>query len=294
MRTRQLGAGLLELMVALAVGMLVITGAVNLYLHTIHASEQQQALSDIQARGRLVTRLLSEELRRTGYWGRELTPYLDNAADLPAISHDELLQPVWAGSLAQAEQKHLIPGSATLTRVDTDATLPARVLVVRYVRSDDAQGSCFRMSGHELQLMPGTSCSDRYYAALYYLRDVSDAAEGHVPALMMRQLDENGAWTNSSEVVRGVEALSLEWGLDSDRDGTANRYVTDDLVSDWNAVVSVRLFIVLRSPALHSHVNALPLRLSGKAITLDDQRLRRVFVTTVTMRNARARLREGS
>ncbi|RKQ95843.1 type IV pilus-assembly PilW-like protein [Kushneria sinocarnis] len=296
MSPTQRGAGLLELLVALAVGMLLITGAVSLYLQTARASQQQQALADIQERGRLVIRLLSEELRRAGYWGEELTPALEITDSPMAISRAELLQPVWAGSLVQAERKELLPSGATLTSVKADAGLPSQVLVVRHVRSDDTSGVCVRRRQGRMTLDPGAACSgsERYYAATYYLRDVEDARQGRVPALMLRELDDEGRWANSVELVRGVEALALEWGLDTDADGTANRYLAGERVADWESVVSARLYVVLRSLEPGVRISTIALPLPNARLALNDRYLRRLFVTTITLRNSRARLRDSS
>ena len=101
------------------------------------------------------------------------------------------------------------------------------------------------------------------------------------------------------EIAEGVENMQVLYGEDLNGDFTPDRYVTADAVANPRAVVSVRISLLVRT------VDNLPLRpddtntytLLGSTATAtqtiidpeegnaNDQRFRRVFGTTVFLRN---------
>jgi type IV pilus assembly protein PilW len=112
----------------------------------------------------------------------------------------------------------------------------------------------------------------------YYVRLTGDG----LPSLYRR--------INSSlatELVEGIEQMQILYGEDTDAtpDGTPNYYTTADQVTDMAKVVSIRLSLLVRTiddnlasePQAYFYNNAWT--------TPDDRRLRRVFTTTIAVRN---------
>lgn len=106
------------------------------------------------------------------------------------------------------------------------------------------------------------------------------------PSLYRRRL-VNGTLSLAEELVEGIESLQLSYGEDTDGDLSADVYSTADTVSDWGAVVSVRAAFLVRSPgATAGETDSGTYTLLGAQIDpLDDRRLRRVFTTTISLRN---------
>ena len=99
--------------------------------------------------------------------------------------------------------------------------------------------------------------------------------------------DYNSGSAQAQELVEGVEQLALLFGVDTDNDQAANRYVTADKVTDWNKVVSVRLQLLMVSvqdnvaPVKQSY--SFPLGTTSQ--TAPDNRIRSVFTSVITLRN---------
>jgi type IV pilus assembly protein PilW len=127
-------------------------------------------------------------------------------------------------------------------------------------------------------------------------RILPDAANNNIPAL--HQSINGGA---DQPLVEGVENMQILYGEDTDMtfpalplnappstsgDGSANRYLPANLVGDMRRVVSVRIGLVLITaennlaitPQVYTGLDGLP-------ATAPDRRLRRVFSSTIQLRN---------
>ncbi len=89
------------------------------------------------------------------------------------------------------------------------------------------------------------------------------------------------------ELIDGVENMKIQYGEDTDGDSTANRFVTAASISDWNNIVSVRLNLLFRSNDINLTTSPQPYTFNGTTTTpaANDRRMRRVFSSTVTLRN---------
>jgi type IV pilus assembly protein PilW len=89
------------------------------------------------------------------------------------------------------------------------------------------------------------------------------------------------------ELAPGVERLCAAFGVDSDGDGSANRFVAADQVSasDWGQVVSVRFEILVRSSEDNVTPQQQTYTVCGSDTTAADKRLYKVYSTTANVRN---------
>jgi type IV pilus assembly protein PilW len=114
---------------------------------------------------------------------------------------------------------------------------------------------------------------------IYYVGD-----SGSGPALWQKV----GA-AEPQELVEGVENLQVRYGIDTDNNLQADKYVTADLVTaaQWNQVISVELAVLVRSPLeTGSDRDNRKYDLLGKSFgPFNDRRQRSVFTTTVVLRN---------
>lgn len=118
------------------------------------------------------------------------------------------------------------------------------------------------------------------------------------PSLFRQQLGDDATPGVAEELIEGVESMQVLYGvnIDSDARNTVDGYLPADQVPDWQAVISVRVSLLMVSiedgvvPAAQGYTyngvvydgnsgdpasGALP----------DDNRVRRVFTSTINLRN---------
>jgi len=88
------------------------------------------------------------------------------------------------------------------------------------------------------------------------------------------------------ELVNGIEDMQLLYGEDTDGNRTADQYVTAAAVTDWDDVVAIQVNLLVASLATNviDEPQVLPAPWDGFADPADG-RIRRVFTTTVGIRN---------
>lgn len=119
-----------------------------------------------------------------------------------------------------------------------------------------------------------------YVAHAYYI-DQSNIVTG-MPALKRTVMNSTGA--RPEELAQGVESLNFEYGVDDDDDGRIDddTYVTAENVEDWENVVSVKFYMILRS---QNEVLAEPRDVPGED-GVQDRYLRQEVSGTIALRNS--------
>ena len=115
----------------------------------------------------------------------------------------------------------------------------------------------------------------------YYIRASTSGPTGSTS--LYRKIGAN----TQEELVEGVERMQLRFGVDTTGDGVVDNYVTADLVTDWTAVLSVEIGLLVRSIdgyGTDRDTVSRPL-LDTTVAAANDNRLRQVFTTTTGVRN---------
>jgi type IV pilus assembly protein PilW len=102
---------------------------------------------------------------------------------------------------------------------------------------------------------------------------------------------EPALFRNGAEFLDGVEDLQILYGEDTDApgsagEGIANYFVPANQVTDMENVIGVRIAVVARSS--HDNLvtgNAQSYAVLGDAVSAQDRRIRRVYESTVNIRN---------
>ncbi|NIR58096.1 MAG: hypothetical protein GWO02_00535 [Gammaproteobacteria bacterium] len=91
----------------------------------------------------------------------------------------------------------------------------------------------------------------------------------------------------AAELADGVESFQILYGEDTDNDGVANRYVPANLVADWDAVVAIRVGLLMRTDdQIAEQEDTGTYDVLGTSVgPFNDRRLRKVFTATVGVRN---------
>lgn len=159
------------------------------------------------------------------------------------------------------------------------------VLSAGCVPGNDVTSTLRTQVGGELVKLQGT---------MFYVGKRGDVST-NPPALFRRRLSQTAGTGNAEELVEGIENFQILYGINADNDNkkTVDAYVAANQVGDWSRVISVRISVLVQSiedgmlPAAQAYTfNGVTYNGGGGNGALPaDRRLRRVFTSTVTLRN---------
>lgn len=266
---QQAGMSLIELMVAVAIGLALLAGLSSLYVSTSKARTEFNKTSEQVENGRFALQSITRDIEMAGFYGRASLPLAtssyalsDPCATAPAsmgfsTSPLTVPLPVYGPSLAAT-----VPACLATTLPNMRAG--AEVLTVSYVSGSatpaDGNNYYLQRSGCETDSVPlvysnsasaftlhnkaavaGGTCSTstsaelrKYVMRSYYVAtcDVcSGAGADTTPTLKMAEF-VNGAIQVSS-LVTGIEDVHYSYGIDVDNNGSPDCYV--DNPSDTSA-----------------------------------------------------------
>lgn len=259
---RMRGISMVELMVAMTLGLMILAGLATLFANTSAARTEMERNARQIENGRFAMELLGEDLRMAGFYGElNVSQYMTPAALPDVCSTDPA---VWATSIPFAIQgfdRGLgMPLCIPAVRPNTD------VVVIRRVSTCEAgTANCEPLVGNAPYVQV-SKCSDttppenvatpfvlglqgatpfplrmkncataagqrRYLVRIYFVSNQNDRGED-IPTL--KRLDLTGqSWTETS-LVEGIEELNIEYGIDwfphpapAVPDGTPDAYTTD-------------------------------------------------------------------
>lgn len=257
MKRREVGFSLVEMLVALALGLLVTLAAVGLFTTNQRTFQLQMALSEVQESGRFTLDYLARDLRRTGLPGPDM------------IRPDGIV--LGAGN--------------SVNNADVAGT-QQDVLVFQFFGVRDCEGD----------VAPGATFEAPVLITHRY--DVRANADGVLELFCQGSVD---AATTGSALISGVDSFQVLYGVDVSLDGSSERddgvpfagnYLSADQLSASDIIVAVRVGLLV-----HTDENIAGLSDTARGFTVLDQvlaagagvlaepRVRRLFTTTVAVRN---------
>jgi type IV pilus assembly protein PilW len=251
------GFTLPELMVAIAIGLLLLAGMSSLFVRNSRAQAEVEKANRQLENGRYGIEVLTGDLRNAGFYG-EFDP---TPLSTPLILPDPCVASLAA--LAAALPLHVqgYDDSATMPGCLSDQRAGTDVLVVRHTRPcvagagdchDDVIGPLFQASlcnntseldspvvTNQYRLDTNTAnlnrtqrdCSTlavtrRYETHIYYVAN-NDNSGDHIPTLMraeLRVLASGNLGFLPVPLVEGIENMQLEYGVDTDGDRKADLF----------------------------------------------------------------------
>jgi len=91
--------------------------------------------------------------------------------------------------------------------------------------------------------------------------------------------------TNPVELIEGVENMQILYGEDTNADNSADYYVPANNVTNMGNVISLRISLLIRSIEDNLTLTPRAYTYNGATTTPADNRLRRVFSSTIAVRN---------
>ena len=258
---KQKGLSLIELMIAMALGLILIFGVMQIFLSSKQTYSVVVSQSQTQENARVVKHFLGRGLRHAGYWDDSLVPF-----NLPSAGDFVNNQIVFATDNDTSD-------AGVVDGTDTS--------MVRFNGAADGQlKGCTGMTPNENQMIV-----DRYYVAP---AGANEQVSGLRCDSELQDMTGTSVSTDSQPLIIGVENLQIEFGI-----GTADRitqYVGADEVINWVAVRSVRYALLATSnqnSAGQEDTNTYKLIDGESATASGDKRLRQVQRETVFLRNFR-------
>ena len=359
---KRAGFTLLELLIAMAMGIVVMSGVVSVLVVSKSNYITERELATLQENARFALKYLTEEIQMAGYNGCNANPlnvansvnidpgeewYL---SDVGLEGYEEFVDETGRSGfpanyrnaasyysdsivIRRGEQSGLRiapgppyhnPNSANIPLNDAHDVKPGTIMVI--ASSDCQQVGVFVMSGptnnsnNATNMVHNTgggldpsnctknlggnfNCSNtssstastyppgsslmRMVAKGFYIG--TSAVGNDIPALYQVTLGFSGGVTlTPQELVQGVEHMQISYGVDLvGDDGFADQYMDADNASmDWDAVVSVRLNLRMRSVYPVYNENTPYGEFMGIADTDGSDRFMRQLVgTTIQLRN---------
>lgn len=284
---RMKGFSLIELIVALGLGLLLSAAAIQLFLTNQITLNFQRGMNDIQANGRFAIDQIVHDARLAGLG--------------PQVSAASATTSAMVGlPFAVADIPGLPAGSTAINSNDTadSAIGKSDQLVVQYL----AMADTVDCEGNKV-------VKDQYLVARYFVRDDVDGTKalvcdgGNHNGVTLDTTSPDVSYANAGTVLlNGVDSFQVLYGvddriIDSKANGVARvaRYVnaaTYAALVDKPAILTIRLGLYLHSvdragdaKPPSNDVQVLDKQILKTAIPADDGFLRRLFITTISLRN---------
>ena len=321
-RNRQSGVTLIELMIAMTIGLVMMAGAISLFIQGKRSYLENERITRMQDDSRFALGELTRDLANAGFWGElpaaeSITP--DASLTLAVDCGPPGVPWVYdfSNALTAVDNATGANAAAQFGCIDAAVVQPgADVIGVKrttgnffvppldngavYVKSNGVVGLLFKQPADTPPAVnvPAPSSDWLYSPSVWYVRNhASDAdrADG-IPTLCRKMLDTTGVPSMVEEcIARGVEDLQIEFGIDTNGDAAADQYLADPTAVELGRVVAIRVFLLARSvePQVGYH-NSKSYQLGNRpVITPDDNFYRRVYTATITTRNLRNQARFG-
>ncbi len=275
-KCNQRGMTLIELMIAMAIGLILLLGAVTVYTQGRQSYAANESVSRVQENLRFALAMLEPDIRLAGYWGMnndisgvDFTNVNilcnGNGNDITNWVFDPLgngADPVIATNNVQAAQANQIAGVCPVFAAgilaNTDILqirrvtgqplnlLPAGEVLVQ---SNVAGATAFSNGAIPPAYTDVNPNEMGTYGVVLNAWYISGASELFPNTPSLRRLTLRNGQLVDEEVIAGVEDFQIQLGLDTDPggDGNVDQYVDPDspLVAT-NQVLSVRIWLLIR------------------------------------------------
>ena len=283
------GLSLIELMVSIALGLMILTAVISVFVNTSTARNEVERTSRQIENGRYAVELLSNDLRVAGFYGEMGIASLPATGALADAEHNPCS--TTAANWGKAMNFHVLGydnGTGVPACVPASLMAGTDVVVVRRVKTcvagvDGCEaaingGPYLQVSLCETELAGtpyviglqgtanytlkirdcATAAGKRQYLVRIYFISTDNGAGQAVPTLKMMELElKNGAIDMVERpLVEGIQNFNVEYGIDTDGDGTVDAYSTAPAAfvcgtctpeSNWRNVLTAQFYILARN-----------------------------------------------
>lgn len=310
---KQLGYTIIEIFIALAVGLVLFAGVLSIFVGMKTTSVETSSYGELQENGRFALSILTEDLQKSDFWGdytgtlsrNALTAVpgapatdcvgegLNNATFPTNVGHFRTL---WGKTVTAAANMGCINDAVIgsdilqIKRVMGNAinlAAPPAMVNNFYMITNTTGGQIFPGAG----ALPNVNNSRvwQYQHHVYYIKE--DGAN-KIPVLMQGRLTTTMSF---DPLIDGIEQIRIMYGVDTDDDGITNAYISANNMTDdfWDRgsnsrIISAKIYVLARSVRPdNKYNNKNSYQLGDLKITFDDNYRRLLFSSTVSLFNAR-------
>ena len=340
-RSSQTGLSLIELMIAVTLGIVVIAGVATAFLGSKQSYRVNENLARMQESARYAYDILSKDIRMAGYYGCAGTniTVVNTLNDSSEYAWDFTKGIYGFESTGASTWSPALPASGTPKYGPVGPKSGSDIVVVRSI-----MGSNLRVLQHPGGTPPGSAdlkvtaasglnaedivmVADCLGAAVFQVTNLSTAGVfdnivhntggGHVPGNATKNLGKEFvggevarlttrtyyirdnasgvpalhrtvAAGTAEELVEGVEGMQILYGIDTNGDFSTDSYQDASWVeanNHWGDVISAQINLLIRSPEDRVANTPQTYNFNGADTLATDRRLRRVFSSTITLRN---------
>ena len=266
------GFTIVEFMVAVAIGLIISLVIGQVFVGSRQSFSSQDDAARMQETMRYASQILTRNIRLSGYRNNAgLDPNgIFPKATTPAITG--------ADNVATAG---LPFGTNPVAPTAASPVVVPDTITLRYQGS----GSGTAADGTIVDCI-GSSIDFGFMASnTFGIRPVTKP-DGMLSSSLFCSTDGGTTWPLANELIADVDNIQILYGIDTDNDGSANAYVRINDVADIDTVVSVRVWLLMRSPtASNINITSATYSLAGVNYTYNDRFVRRVLSTTINLRN---------
>lgn len=299
---RARGLSLVELLVGVSIGLLLVALVLRGFAATSSSATANSLVSEYQTNGRYALEVLRREVRHAS-----LSPLLWDATQLDinasAAAKDYgcgagVTTSVLAGVRASndsnpyagaclsdgSDRKYLRGDVLTVRRLGLDA-VTSYATNAPYARVSYGSGNVF-LGSETATALPAPSYDYPIVSDVYFVNDFTGSAgeSPKVPALYRLTLSAGANPTLTPELVASnVEHMQWQFGVG---DGSGNvRFLNPNAVTDWTAVVSARVWLLLRATQSEPGLASSSYTLGDVTYRPADSYRRAVVSSTIQLRN---------
>ena len=258
----QAGFSIVELMISLVLGLLLMTGVIQVFLSSRQTYATNEAMARQQENGRFALEFIARSARMAGY------------TDAIYPLDKELPIPINCLNWTNNKCKSVLAGGAPSSMLTTEAggnTSDSIGFVLQPQLIDGVRRDCTGRSVDDTDLVINhfKVMGNSLGCSSYKISGAAPKEKTFTP------------------LVEGIDSLQILYGEDFGNDESANSYVSADRVTDWNHVRSIRIAVLANS--VNPVFPAPPARnfvlLDAAPLAFNDNRARQIFTTTIQLKN---------
>jgi type IV pilus assembly protein PilW len=269
----QRGVGLVELMVAMAIGAVLILGAMQMYVDSRNAYTVNETEARLQENARYALSVMEPDIRMANYWGL-LKGSVGLSGGVPQTAPAAVV--LGGASAAACGANYSVDVQTTLEGNNDAYALGCAAWHNKPVTSADTltvrRASLTQSTIPAATIGPLRVCSTRIFAGLvndvttctippsgevhdlvvhaYYV-DQDSAQINGLPTLFRKSLNVTPNFQDD-EILPGVEDMQVQFGIDPTGNGIATQYVDaigPAVLPAASQIVSVRVWLLVRAEA---------------------------------------------
>lgn len=277
------GVTLVELMIALVIGLILTAGATQIFLGSKETYRTSEALSRVQENGRMALQLLAREIRQADYFGCQdnltaVFSQLQNSGGFDPLGEGGLdvadntgpngTDGITLRSVTTDDDLYLINqpsgSSETLTMNEPRAVAQGDIMIITDCRSADMfqvtndpinnnsdqvnhNSGSFGPPGNQNVNLAGNYGPGTM--ALRFRQVEYDVTQADGRFFLRRQVNQGTANSSSDNIIPGVVDFQLTYGVDSGGDAVVDYYVSGNGMStaDEDEIIAVRIDMIVQS-----------------------------------------------